>query len=171
MPYLNLTHKTQTKLNDCWYACIQMLKTYQAGQKTKPTGAAVNAHRKAGALNGGFWGHALGANDPQFVGILQQNGLQDVSDDVGTNSVEAIQLYIDRYGPLIIGGDFGQVARIRGTNTWLLKGMGHYIVLIGTDPGVVHIHDPWHTHRTQMPFATFRAQVWKATARTIVALA
>lgn len=170
MPYINLTHKQQTRLNDCWYACIQMLKTWRAGAKTKPTGNAVNAHRNAGAFGGGFWGHTLGGADPQYQAILTENALREVSDSVYTNTATDLQTAIDNFGPLIIGGDFGQVARIRGTNNWILKGMGHYIVAVGTDPGQVHVHDPWRSHRTILPWADFRAQVWKATAKTIVAV-
>lgn len=171
LPFINLTHKKQTRLNDCWYACMQMLKTWQAGDvKTKAIGPAVNAHRNAGAFGGGFWGHTFGQGDAQYQSILNENGLRDVGHLAYTNTATDLQTAIDNLGPLIIGGDFGQVARIRGTNTWILKGMGHYILAVGTDPGQVHIHDPWHSHRTIMPWATFRAQVWKATAKTIVAV-
>jgi hypothetical protein len=35
--------KIQTKMNDCWYACIQMLKSSIMGAKTKPAGPTTLA--------------------------------------------------------------------------------------------------------------------------------
>jgi hypothetical protein len=47
----DITHKKQKKAMDCWYACIQMLLTWQNGQeKTKPRGEAVKGHRNACAM-------------------------------------------------------------------------------------------------------------------------
>ena len=36
---IQLTHKTQTKANDCWYASVQMLKSWANNSvKAKPSG-------------------------------------------------------------------------------------------------------------------------------------
>lgn len=171
MPRIQLTHKHQTRLNDCWYACIQMIRTWKEGVKTKASGAGVTAHRNRGPLGGGFWGFTLGAGDAEWNNILQQNQLLDVSDSVATNTAHSIQAAVDLHGPLIFGGDFGKVGRVPGTRRHLMTGMGHYIVVVGTSGAsdMVHIHDPWHTQGGDMSFQEFRQLVWKADGRTIVA--
>lgn len=171
MPRINIAHKKQTKLNDCWYACIQMIKTHKAnGIKCKPIGTGVTAHREAGAARGGFWGHALGKSDTEFNKIMSDNNIR-VLGFADMTSLNTIQQCIDIYGPLIVGGDFGKIARIRGTNKWLMTGFGHYIVLAGTEAtnNILYIHDPWRSHGTEMPFATFDQQVWKGNDQTVIA--
>lgn len=171
MTRIALTHKHQTRANDCWYACIQMLRTYaNDGTKTKPVGQGVTSHRNQGPFSL-IWGNPLGSDDPHYQNILTSNGLIDVSTRVGTGSRQAIQDGVTNFGPLIFGGDFGKVLRLRGTNKWLLRGMGHYIVVTGTDAdaNVVHINDPWHTRHGDMVWNAFYAEVWKGDGRTIIA--
>lgn len=175
MPFINITHKKQTRANDCWYACIQMLKTWRAGGvKTKPTGAGVRHHRNLGPFSK-VWGNPLGGDDADFQAILTQNGLQDLMADqmVYTHNLAALQDICDRFGPYIVGGEFGQALRVRGTSHWLMKRMGHYIVVVGTDQGSgnVIVHDPWRSHRTEMSVARFRRLMWRGDGRTLIACA
>jgi len=171
MPRLQIVHKHQTRLNDCWYACIQMLRTWKNGAKTKASGAGVSAHRNQGLLSGGFWGWTLGSEDAEWNNILTQNELVDVSTLVGSNSPASIQLAVDQHGPLLFGGNFGKVGRIPGTRRHILTGQGHYIVVAGTSgaSNIVHVNDPWHTKATDMDFGDFRTEVWKGDMRTVVA--
>lgn len=171
MPQFNIVHKHQTKLNDCWYACMQMLRTHRAnGTKVKPMGSGVNNHRKAGFANGGFWGQTLGQDDTEFDTILQQNKLK-LLNNANLTSTAAIQATLDLHGPIMVGGDFGKIGRIRGTHKWMLEGLGHFVVVAGVNQqsGKVQIHDPWHTRGTEMSFTDFNAQVWKDGITTVIA--
>ena len=127
---IQIQHKTQTRANDCWYACIQMLRTHRAHQKSKPQGAGVRIHRNANT--GIVWGQKLGASDPQFQNILKSNNLIIVPallSDAGY-----IQGALDEHGPLMVLGDFFSIGP---------KQFGHWIVITGTAPNEkVHIHDP-----------------------------
>ena len=92
MPRLEIVHKHQTRLNDCWYACIQMIRTWKHdGAKTKAVGAGVRAHRGRGLFGGGFWGWTLGKHSPQWQAILDENELIYVGWDVGTNACASVQ--------------------------------------------------------------------------------
>jgi hypothetical protein len=62
--------KTQSKMTDCWYACIQMLKSAVIGAKTKPGGATVVAQRRK--INAGLsFAGAAGAS------VIEENELVD----------------------------------------------------------------------------------------------
>ena len=172
MPRLEIVHKHQARLNDCWYACIQMIRTWKHdGAKTKAVGAGVRAHRGRGLFGGGFWGWTLGKHSPQWQAILDENELIDVGWDVGTNACASVQHYVDQYGPLIVGGDFGKVGRLPGTSKHVLTEQGHYIVVAGTSGAsdIVHVNDPWHTRPTDMAFTEFRRLIWLDGIKTIVA--
>lgn len=136
MPNILIQHKTQTRANDCWYACIQMLRTYRAGKKSKPEGAGVKAHRdESMPLSWELvWGHKLGENSPQFKNILRSNNLIDVGGSVLFSDARYIQDALDKHGPLMVLGDFCSIG---------VKEFGHWVVVTGTDlKNKVHIHDP-----------------------------
>jgi hypothetical protein len=112
-----LKHKTQTKCNDCWYASIQMLKTWQAdGVKTKPSGT----HTKH--LHAGIVGHRLRPDSKlskHFKDVLKENGLITLGPLVvrltfATDVLEALETY----GPLMVGGDFGTFIGV--AQTWAI---------------------------------------------------
>ena len=177
VPVIQLTHKKQTRANDCWYACMQMLKTHRAGGvKTKVTGPAMQHHRNRGVFSG-FWGNDIGSNDGDFAGVLAQNNLRDISTDIWEsgelNSINRVQNMCDRFGPVMVGGRFGQVLRVRGTSHWMIKRQGHYIVVVGANPyaNTVIVHNPWRSHRTEMPIDRFARLVWQDAEVTAVALA
>ena len=130
----DLNHKKQTKANDCWYACIQMLNTHKHGIKTKTTGSDA-AH-----LHKGILGHRLNADvntSKHFLNVLRQNDLVLVCQLMGFtfNSPETIKDGLERFGPIMIGGMYG---RLMG------KKMGHFIVLSGidTDRQLYKVNDP-----------------------------
>jgi hypothetical protein len=131
----DLVHKSQTKANDCWYACIQMLKTYKAGTKTKTIGEAA-LH-----LHGGILGHTLLADSTRsksFTKVLDQNNLVCVCKEMYFNIIypDTVEDALRKYGPIMIGGMYG---RLFG-----FKKMGHFIVLAGidTDRQLFKIYDP-----------------------------
>lgn len=169
MARLPITHKNQTRLNDCWYACIQMLRTYKNnGLKTKPQGVTLHRDKK---LFAPVWGNPLGADDPEYRNILEANDLRDVSASVGVGSLKLLQEAVDTYGPLIVGGGFGKLLRVPGTNRWLVRGLGHYVVVAGTDTvaDTVLINDPDKRQEGSVPFASFKAEAWRGDQRTIIA--
>jgi hypothetical protein len=171
----NITHKQQTKMNDCWYACIQMIRTHRAnGTKTKAIGAAVHTHRAGVKLTPWIWGQPIADNHPNWSQILLDNKLKELPNQWGTQTtLKEIQDTMELHGPLIVGGSFGKVGRIFGSDMYLAKGQGHYIVVCGTDSqaNVVHVDDPW-AGKENMPLATFRQNVWSVASNygsTIVA--
>lgn len=149
----DLTHKHQTKANDCWYACIQMLLTQKKlGLKTKPIGATVANHRSLPIL-----GRTLVASDDNsiFKQVLKDNGLILVAKKQAFNPRydDSVLEALKKYGPIIIGGMYG---RLFGR-----KKMGHYIVLSGVDQtrNLYKINDPdmkkseWRTfHRVSKDY-------------------
>lgn len=70
-----LFSKTQSKMTDCWYACIQMVKSAVVGAKTKPGGATVVAQRRK--LNAG-----LSFAGPAGASVIEENELVDISSKV-----------------------------------------------------------------------------------------
>ncbi len=119
---LDLHHKPQTKLNDCWYASIQMLKTYRAGgTKTKPSGThTMHLHK-------GLLGHRLNADSlksKHFTHVLTENKLRCLpTSELDLGRPDSVAQCLGDYGPIAIGGSFGEVGP--------LKGFGHFIVLAG----------------------------------------
>lgn len=116
-----LTHKKQRKANDCWYASIQMLRTWKENQTTKPKGD----HTKH--LHKGILGHTLRASaveSKHFTHVLTENNLKCIDNtefDPGNSA--KVDSCLRKYGPIIIGGRFGQLGPI--------KNLGHYIVVGG----------------------------------------
>jgi hypothetical protein len=120
-----LTAKRQTKMMDCWYACIQMIRSATMGAKTKPQGATLMVVRAAN--NGIHWGDATGA------AILAENNLVDVSKKVKLNDMMTLAKVLEAYGPVIASGKFA-----------FFNKCGHCIVISGcdTDTGIVTVYDP-----------------------------
>lgn len=165
----HLTHKKQTKLNDCWYACIQMIKTHRFGTKAKPIGSGVSTHRTGTLLGKSIWGNPLGGDDPEFEKILKDNNLRQLTFNAYT-SMDVIEQCLNLYGPIIFGGDFGIVVKNVFTGKAAIRA-GHYIVVVGVDRsgGNVIVHDPDKKHGpTPMPIAAFQKHVWKDDVRTIL---
>jgi hypothetical protein len=128
-----LQHKKQTKLNDCWYASTQMLKTYAKGTKTK----AAGDHTRR--LHSGLFGHTLNSDmkkSKHFEYVLAENDLVPVPrSEMRLYNLASVRTALEKYGPIIIGGEFYKV---------LFKKFGHYIVLAGvdTDKRTYKIYDP-----------------------------
>lgn len=140
-----VVHKHQTKANDCWYACVQMLQTWKNAStgghgKVKPQGAHT-MH-----LHSGLLGHRLTA-DPQnskhFAHVVQENSLRCLpTADVNFTNLNSVRLALQNFGPIMVGGTFGELLR------HLIKGQGHYIVVAGTDDtnnNEILVFDPWHS--------------------------
>jgi hypothetical protein len=135
---IQLAHKEQTKLNDCWYASIQMLKTWKNwGTKVKPSGA----HTKH--LHAGLFGHKLNADSGKskhFEKVLTENNIICLPRTVlRLQEPESLLDALQTYGPIMSGGTFGKAMR------GLIKNLGHYVVLAGVDTisGYYMLHDPW----------------------------
>ena len=134
----DLTHKHQTKANDCWYACIQMLRTQRAGIKTKTIGDAALNLRNIPIL-----GRTMRAAEDSnvFMTIIAQNGLTRVAKRTEfegflvNGDEDLIIKALQRFGPIMIGGLYGRL---------LGKKMGHFIVMSGidTDRQLFKINDP-----------------------------
>lgn len=165
----NLVHKNQTKLNDCWYACIQMIKSHRFGTKAKPIGSGVTTHRTGTLLGRSIWGNPLGEDDPQFKKIMSDNNLRTLDFDA-YSTIDIIESCLNLYGPVIYGGEFGIIF----TNIFTGKAAyraGHYIVVVGVDKntGSLWVHDPDKKRGpTSMPHAEFLQHVWKKAAKTIM---
>jgi hypothetical protein len=165
-----LTHKKQTKLNDCWYACIQMIKSHRFGAKVKPMGSGVRNHRTGTLLGRSIWGHALGGDDTEFDNILTQNNLKEIKGG-GYSSILTVKNSLQLNGPLIFGGEFGTLGKNIFTGNALIRA-GHYIVVVGVDEArqILVIHDPDKADGpTEMPFAEFDRYVWKKNQQTVIA--
>lgn len=138
MPNIKIQHKTQTRANDCWYACIQMLRTHREYFKTKPEGEGVSIHRNAKANAIGWelvWGNPLGSDDAQWRNILTSNRLIEVS--VLFSDTTWIQDALNTHGPLMVIGDFVKIGPVSTT-------FGHWVVITGTNisKDTIHINDP-----------------------------
>jgi hypothetical protein len=151
---VKVAHKHQTKANDCWYACTQMLLTWKNGVKTKPSGQHT-AH-----LHSGLLGHTLHADYIQskhLAGVLQENGLRRLkTTEIDFGNYSSVYKALFAYGPIIVGGTYGEILRHR------IRGMGHYVVLAGLDEAGDRfwVHDPWHTKGLWMDRAQFEQHAW-----------
>jgi ABC-type bacteriocin/lantibiotic exporter with double-glycine peptidase domain len=120
-----LAAKRQTKMMDCWYACIQMIKSSVMGAKTKPGGAVMLVTRKKN--DGIKFGEATG------TAVLAENGLIDISNKIKLDKMMTLAKALETYGPVIVCGMFA-----------FFNKYGHCIVISGcdTDTGVVTVYDP-----------------------------
>lgn len=147
MKYIyELDRKRQTKMMDCWYACIQMVLSYHANGKTKPMGAAVAKHRNVKAI-----GRTLSFDSNEGRQVLSDNGMVDVSGKVKLNDFSSIADCLKDYGPLIIGGKYG-----------FFNTQGHFVVIAGWDTGTqtLLIVDPaWAHGKNWEPF-TYLKHTW-----------
>jgi hypothetical protein len=114
----DFAHKRQTKAQDCWYACIQMLHTWRAGEKSKPRGPAVSKHRNIFAL-----GRSLDFSSPQGRTIQAQNGLTEIGLDLRRNDADSVLKALVKYGPFILGGNYGPIRA------------DHFVVICGVNIG------------------------------------
>jgi hypothetical protein len=138
--------KTQSKMTDCWYACIQMLKSAVIGAKTKPGGATVVAQRRK--LNAGLsFAGAAGAS------VIEENELVDISSKVKLDDMLTLGTALETFGPVIVTGKFAFFNRV-----------GHAIVISGcdSDTGLVTVYDPgWLQGRQEKSWAYIVTHLWK----------
>src|SRR5579885_358520 len=135
---LNIVHKKQTKLFDCWYACLQMLLSYKAGHKVKP-GDFAQDHRR------GIFGHQLNVFGDDMDHVKEQHGLIDVSGPATGALESGARMYIllRQYGPIMVSGRYGGL-KMPFMNRIVQRCFGHWIVVGGTDTlnNRLWIHDP-----------------------------
>ena len=139
--------KTQVKMMDCWYACIQMIGSCEAGSKTTPKGEAAKNHRAPF-----FVGKKLDFASNLGIEIIKENGLKDISACIDTSDIATLATNLQTYGPIIAGGMFG------GYNT-----QGHFIVISGCNPstGMVTIYDPgWGKGKDTKPWSYIALHSW-----------
>jgi hypothetical protein len=126
---INVVHKRQTKMFDCWYACIQMLLSTRFGEKMNPFGNAVAEHRSRKII-----GRKLSFDKPAGDAIMEQNGLVVAARYVSSSgtTAEEVERGLRIHGPIIVGGKFGPL------------GAGHFIALCGvdTDTEMLQFEDP-----------------------------
>lgn len=140
--------KTQTKMMDCWYACIQMLKSAMMGAKTKPAGQTTLSHR-----NVKFIGRKLSFANGVGAQVMAENQLEDVSNKVKLDNLLTLARVLQTYGPVMVGGKFG-----------FFNTQGHFIVISGcnTDTGIVTVYDPaWGHGRETKSWAYIVRNCWK----------
>ena len=138
--------KTQSKMTDCWYACIQMLKSAVIGAKTTPGGATVAAQRRK--LNAG-----LSFETTAGASVLEENDLVDISSKVKLDDMLTLGKALETYGPLIVTGKFAFFNKV-----------GHAIVVSGcdSDTGVVTVYDPgWLLGRQEKSWSYIVTHLWK----------
>ncbi|MDM7923681.1 MAG: papain-like cysteine protease family protein [Pyrinomonadaceae bacterium] len=150
-------HKHQSKANDCWYACIQMLRTWKTGSKTKAAGTA------AAYLHGGVMGHRLNAVGNRMDDIKKSNNLLAIGDKIDFSDISDIAKWINHYGPLMVGGDFGAPINVPVVQMAIGRMFGHFIVVAGADTGKdrVWIHDPMLWDGKWMSCNRFDSLAWK----------
>ena len=123
----DFAHKKQHKAQDCWYACIQMLQTWRAGEKSKPRGASVKQHRDVFAL-----GRTLDFGSSKGQQIQNENGLTEIGLFLQKDDADSVHRALLKYGPFIVGGKYGPL------------GAGHFVVICGvnTDTNMVYRDNP-----------------------------
>lgn len=139
--------KTQFKANDCWYACIQMIRSAVAGARTAVAGQTAATHRSP------ILGQKLSFESPVGAQIIRDNGLRDVANQIKLNKMDMLARCMQTYGPLIVGGKFA-----------VMNSQGHFIVISGcnTDAGQVSVYDPgWGKGRDTKPWSDITAHIWK----------
>ena len=143
-------HKRQTKVYDCWYACIQMLLRWRVHTKNlKPIGDAVAEHR-----NRAFLGRRLAQNTAHGRQILRDNGLVEVGSKIKSNEIGSVLHVLMEHGPFIVGGAF---ARFAG------RDYGHDVVICGVnlDTDMIYVDDPgWGEGKSWKPL-TFLNKAWR----------
>jgi hypothetical protein len=126
---IKVTHKRQTKMLDCWYACIQVLLTTRHGEKTKPKGNAIANHRKMPLT-----GKKLSFSSNTGAIVMKENGLVEMSKYASSSgyNIQDVLTGLKKNGPIIICGAYGPL------------GCGHCVVITGADTDLdqIQIEDP-----------------------------
>jgi Papain-like cysteine protease AvrRpt2 len=138
--------KTQSKMTDCWYACIQILKSSIMGAKTMPGGATVVAQRRK--MNAG-----LSFSEEAGASVIEENDLVDITSQVELDDMLTLGKALETYGPVIVTGKFA-----------FFNKMGHAIVISGcdTDTGLVTVYDPgWLQGRQEKSWSYIVTHLWK----------
>jgi hypothetical protein len=145
----NFPHKRQTKANDCWYACTQMLLSWRAGQKAKPQGVAVTNHRDVWAFGRTL---SFGSNTGQQV--MRDNGLVNVGHRLELGDIQSVKAVLDDNGPFIIGGHYGPC------------GAGHFVVICGCDTAtdMVYRDNPAWGYDKAWKSINYLNKAWKDSA-------
>lgn len=133
-----LKPKKQTRWNHCWYASIQMLKTWKnGGVKTKPTGdITMKLHDKNSTLDCNF-------NSSDFDHVVNENKLKYLSKlYLNIREPEKVVKILTDYGPFIVMGLFGKISFFK---VILFAGNPHAIVIAGidTEKKQFKMIDPW----------------------------
>jgi hypothetical protein len=138
--------KTQSKMTDCWYACIQMLKSSIVGAKSTPGGATVVAQRRK--MNAG-----LSFSDDAGASVIEENGLVDITSQIDVDDMLTLGKALETYGPVIVNGKFA-----------FFNKMGHAIVISGcdTETGLVTVYDPgWRQGKQSKSWSYIVTHLWK----------
>ena len=138
----------QTKMFDCWYACIQMIQGNSAHQRIIPTGKKTQDHRGASIK-----GQKLNFSTPVGQDIMTENGLLDISKQVKLADMTTLANKLRIHGPLIVGGSFA-----------MFNTQGHFIVISGcdTDMGTVSVYNPgWGQGRATKTWDYITKHIWK----------
>ncbi|OXJ06548.1 papain-like cysteine protease family protein [Burkholderia sp. AU6039] len=143
---LDVPLKTQSKMTDCWYASIQMLLSWKAGEKTKPIGENVQQHRDFPLI-----GRKLAFGSEIGGKIMADNGLVAVGDKLDLNDTSSLATVLAAHGPIILNGKFDPLRQ------------GHTVVLSGIDPATqqVAIHDPSWTGGVQWKPMSYLYKIFK----------
>lgn len=133
-----LKPKKQTRWNHCWYASIQMLKTWKnSGVKTKPTGdITMKLHDQNSKLDWNF-------NSPHFDQVVNENKLKYLNKNkLNIREPDTVVNILTEYGPFIALGLFGKISFLKVT---LSAANPHAIVIAGidTEKKQFKMIDPW----------------------------
>ncbi|WP_156103054.1 papain-like cysteine protease family protein [Erwinia sp. 9145] len=125
--FFEVPSKRQGRISDCWYAAMQMVLSWQSGEKTKPQGDAVKSHRKLPVV-----GNRLSFDSDTGRRILEENGLRPMGSKLDLKDIGSIARILNTHGPFIVCGQFNDL------------GFGHDLVVCGVKPdqGLVAYIDP-----------------------------
>ena len=140
-------------MNDCWYACIQMLLSWSEGEKAKPKGAAVASHRDVWAF-----GRTLSFGSNQGHDVKRDNGLVSIGSSLDPSDINSVHAILKKFGPFIVGGTYGPC------------GAGHFMVICGvnTDTNMIYRDNPAWGYGKAWEKLSYLKKVWTVTGSSNV---